>query len=347
LQALSARSSSAALDARPRFVASSPANLTYGLFDPAKPPVLEVDSGEVVVIDCLPSWLPSNKVPAPYTQLEDHRLAVATLPKGAGPHFVTGPIAVRGARPGDVLQVAIEDASFRQDWGWNGIWPGKGALPDRFAEESIRFMPFDLRRGTARLPGGSEIPLRPFFGILAVAPASERGPVSTVAPDAFGGNIDNRELIPGTSLFLPVWADGALFFAGDGHAAQGDGEVSQTALETALKGTFRLTLHKSVDWTLPRAVTSTDYMTMAFDPDLDVAVGIAVEQIVDWIVDLTAMTAEDAYSLFSFVGSLRVTQVVDGNKGVHAVIPRGFLEPGRASDDPVTQACRRVPRAES
>lgn len=328
-------------------VGSTPENISWGRFDPASAPVATVGSGDTITLDCLPSWLAHLRVPSPFAMLEDHRTAVESVPRGPGPHFVTGPVAVRGARPGDVLQVSIEQVTPRQDWGWNGIWPGKGALPDRFEAESIRFIGIDLARGVIPLPGGVTIPLRPFFGILAVAPPAEAGPQSTVEPQKFGGNIDNRELVQGSSLFLPVWTEGALFFAGDGHAAQGDGEVSQTALETALRGTFRLTLHKAVAWKLPRAVTATDYVTMAFDPDLDAAVSVAVDQMVDWIVDLTGMDAVDAYSLFGFAGSLRITQVVDGNKGVHAMLARDLLEPGRSSPDSLIQACRRVPRGDS
>jgi acetamidase/formamidase len=308
------------------FAASVPANLGYGWFDAAKTPVAELASGERVIVDCLPSWAPGLVAPPQFSLLDDHRRALAVLEKGPGFHLVTGPIAVRGAEPGDVLEVAIEDASLRQDWGWYGVWPGKGALPRRFSEETIAFVPFDRRAGTARLQGGATIPLRPFFGILAVAPPPPSGRVSTVKPGAFGGNIDNRELVAGASLFLPVWRTGALFFAGDGHAAQGDGEVSQTGLETALRGVFRLTLWKGKGWRLPRAVTPVDYVAMGFDPDLDVALEIAVDSMVDWIVERTGMAAVDAYALFSFAGSLRVTQVVDGNKGVHAMIARALVD---------------------
>ena len=310
----------------PRFIPSLPDNLAYGWFDAAKPPVAQVESGERVVVDCLPSWAPGLVAAAPFALLEEHRRAIAVLDKGPGFHLVTGPIAVRGAEPGDVLEVAIEDVSLRQDWGWYGVWPGKGVLPRRFSEETIAFVPFDRHEGTAQLRGGATIPLRPFFGILAVAPGSPSNRVSTIEPGPFGGNIDNRELIAGTSLFLPVWRTGALFFAGDGHAAQGDGEVSQTGIETALRGTFRLTLLKRQGWTLPRAITATDYIAMGFDPDLDVAVEIAVGAMVDWIVEGTGMAAVDAYALFSFAGSLRVTQVVDGAKGVHAMIARALVD---------------------
>jgi acetamidase/formamidase len=309
-----------------RFVPSIPDNLAYGWFDPSKKPVLEVESGERVTVDCLPSWTPELEVPAPFFLLDDHIRALAVLEKGPGPHLVTGPIAVCGAEPGDVLEVAIEDVSLRQDWGWSGVWPGQGALPHRFSEKSISFVPLDRGSGTATLRSGATIPLRPFFGILAVAPPLFGGRVSTVQPGGFGGNIDNRELVAGTSLFLPVWNPGASFFVGDGHAAQGDGEVSQTGLETALRGRFRLTLWKATGWTLPRAVTSADYVAMGFDSDLDVAVEIALDAMLDWIVELTGMAAVDAWSLFSFVGSLRITQVVDGKKGVHAMIARALID---------------------
>jgi acetamidase/formamidase len=324
---------SAAAEAQPdpagaagHFVPSVPDNLAYGWFDPGKRPVLEVESGARVTIDCLPSWLPELDAPAPFSLIDDHVRALAVLQKGPGPHFVTGPIAVRGAQPGDILEVAIEDVSLRQNWGWSGVWPGQGALPRRFGERSISFVPLDRGAATATLRSGATIPLRTFFGILAVAPPLAGGRVSTVQPGAFGGNIDNRELVARTSLFLPVCNAGALFYVGDGHAAQGDGEVSQTGLETALRGRFRLTLLKAQGWTLPRAVTAADYVAMGFDPDLDVAVEIALDAMLDWIVELTGMAALDAYSLFSFAGSLRITQVVDGKKGVHAMIARTLVD---------------------
>jgi acetamidase/formamidase len=328
-----AESPSPLAERAPCFVASVPSALAYGWFEADRRPVAEVESGQRVTVDCLPSWAPGLQAPPPFSLIDDHARALAALERGPGIHFVNGPIAVRGAEPGDVLEVAIEDVSFRQDWGWYGVWPGKGALPDRFGETSIAFAPFDRRARTTTLRSGATIPLRPFFGVMAVAPPPPNDRVSTVEPGRFGGNIDNRELVAGTSLLLPVWRPGALFFVGDGHAAQGDGEVSQTGLETALRGTFRLTLWKNKGWKLPRAVTATDYLAMGFDADLDVAVEIALDSMLDWIVERTGMAAIDAYSLFSFAGSLRITQVVDGKKGVHAMISRALIDgigsPGR------------------
>jgi len=310
----------------PRLVASVPENLAYGWFEADKTAVAEAESGQRITVDCLPSWAPGLQAPPFFSLIDDHARALTALERGPGIHFVNGPIAVRGAEPGDVLEVAIEDASFRQDWGWYGVWPGKGALPDRFSETSIEFVRFDRVARTATLRSGATIPLRPFFGVMAVAPPPPNDRISTVAPGCFGGNIDNRELVAGTSLLLPVWRPGALFFVGDGHAAQGDGEVSQTGLETALRGTFRLTLWKNKGWRLPRAVTATEYVAMGFDADLDVAVEIALDSMLDWIVEKTEMAAVDAYSLFSFAGSLRITQVVDGKKGVHAMISRALID---------------------
>jgi acetamidase/formamidase len=176
------------------------------------------------------------------------------------------------------------------------------------------------------LPWGATIPLRPFFGVMGVAPAAARGVLTSVEPAEFGGNIDCKELLPGATLYLPVWTAGALFSVGDGHAVQGDGEVCLTALETALSGTFRLILHKRVGATLPRFATPTQVGTFGFDRDLDEAARIALRDMIALITAETSLPPEEAYLLCSLAADLRVTQLVDGNKGVHVLLDRRWLD---------------------
>jgi acetamidase/formamidase len=205
--------------------------------------------------------------------------------------------------------------------------PGAGALPDDFTQARLIHIGLDAQRMMGRLPWGLDIPLRPFFGVMGVAPAPSAGTVSSVPPGRHGGNIDNKELIPGTTLYLPVHVDGALFSVGDGHGVQGDGEVCLTAIETGLIGTFELRLHpgRSLDW--PYAETPTHLITMAFDPDLDICVTIALRDMIASICARTGLSREDAYTLCSLAADLRITQVVNGNKGVHAMLEKRYLAP--------------------
>jgi acetamidase/formamidase len=204
------------------------------------------------------------------------------------------------------------------------IRPLRGALPEDFPFLSKRIIPIDRQRRVSRLPWGPEIPLRPFFGIIGVAPPPAYGRVSSVEPREYGGNIDNKELGEGSSLFLPVFMPGAKLSIGDGHAVQGDGEVCLTALETCLKGRFEVVVHKS-QLSYPRAVTATHYIAMGFHEDLDDAAKLALRNMIAWLVDLTDWSAEEAYVFCSLACDLRVTQLVDGNKGIHAMVPRSVV----------------------
>ena len=178
---------------------------------------------------------------------------------------------------------------------------------------------------TGRLPWGLELPLKPFFGVMAVAPPAPWGSVSTLPPRRNGGNLDNKELVAGTTLYLPIHVDGALFSVGDGHGVQGDGEVCVTAIETGLVGTFELIVRDdmALDW--PMAETPTHVMTMAFDPDLDTCVTIALRDMLGLIAARTGLTRQEAYALCSLVADLRVTQVVNGAKGIHVMLEKRFL----------------------
>ena len=305
-------------------LASSPETCHWGFFDAALPPVLTIRSGDRVTVETISGGrdvLP----PAGFTLLPDHLAVIeAMVPRMRG-HLLTGPIAVEGAVPGDVLEIRIEAVECRQDWAWTRIHPTMGSLPEDFPFGKTWHTRLDRQRSMAVLPWGTELPLAPFFGVMGVAPPPAFGAVSTIEPRAYGGNMDLKELVPGTVLYLPVFAAGALFSVGDGHGAQGDGEVCLTALETALEGRFQIILRKDLKLPLPRAETATHWITMGFDPDLDDAAKTALREMIDLIATGTGLAREDAYMLCSVASDLRVTQMVDGNKGVHAMLAKSLL----------------------
>ncbi|NNK79091.1 MAG: acetamidase/formamidase family protein [Litoreibacter sp.] len=306
---------------------ASPETCAWGYFDATLPRALEVESGETVVIETV-SGGPEHTPPRgagfhiPPELIEIHARSDRQLPG----HILTGPVAVAGARPGHVLEVQILDVKLRQDWGWNLIRPLSGTLPDDFQTGRVENIPLDLDAMTARLSWGLDLPLKPFFGVMGVAPPVNWGRISTIQPRAHGGNIDNKELVAGTTLYLPVFAEGALFSCGDGHGAQGDGEVCVTAIETALEGTFRLVLRDDLDLSYPRAETPTHLITMGMHEDLDRCAEMALRDMISWIVARTGLSREDAYMLCSLAGDLRITQTVNGNKGVHMMMERILLD---------------------
>lgn len=306
----------------------APENLTFGYFDPARAPVAEVASGDEVVMQCLaacetPDLPPEDKgtiLPEHLAALEYHK-----ADKGAGPHMITGPVYVEGAKQGDVLQVDILEAMPAQDWGFTAILPLLGALPDEFTDYERLHMAIDGQKGICRLPWGLELPLDPFFGIMAVAPPMEWGRIGTPEPRAMGGNMDNKELKPGTTLYLPVFHEGALFMAGDGHGRQGDGEVCIAAVETALTGRFRLTVRKDMSLKTPFAENDEHLISMGFDESLDEAMRKATRDMIKVVAERGGLTRNHAYMLLSIAGDLRVTQVVDGEKGVHMMFRKEWL----------------------
>ena len=304
------------------FLNPTPQTVHWGHFNAAIPAVLEVASGDELVIDTFSGGM--SEVADSTLFRPEHRLIVDTVPQILGPHILTGPVHVSGAEPGDTLEIRILDIELTTDWGWNIIRPLKGALPEDFPNLSRRVIPIDRQANVARLPWGVDIPLRPFFGIIGVAPPPAYGLVSSVEPREYGGNIDNKEFIPGTSLFLPVFVPGANLSVGDGHAVQGDGEVCLTALETCLKGRFQVIVHKQ-SLNFPRAITPTHYIAMGMDVDLDDAAKQALRNMIKWLTEIKPWTAEEAYVFCSLACDLHVTQLVDGNKGIHAMVSRGIL----------------------
>ena len=317
-----------ALPAQTRHVLeATPQNVVIGHYDAATPPVLRIKSGDTVEIHTLGVGTLRALMAAglPESQVEPALLAVVKAnPTGRG-HFLTGPVFVEGAEPGDVLEVQILGIRLAVDYAYNGMG-SNGTLFDQFPNGGQKIIQLDRKRMVANFAPGVEVPLRPFFGSMGVAPAPAAGSISSTPPGTHAGNLDNRELIAGTKLFIPVHASGALFQVGDGHAAQGDGEVDQTGLETSLAGEFRFVVRKDLKLEWPRAETPTHYIAMGIDADLNKAVKLAVEEAVSFLMAERKLSRADAYMLASVAVNLHITQLVDSNKGVHAMIPKDIFK---------------------
>ena len=313
---------------------STPETVVFGYYDAATPPVLRVKPGDRIEIAtsmiASPQMLVEAGLPADQIKPALHQIHTQVTDRGPGPHILTGPVYIEGAEPGDVLEVQIESIRLAVPYSLNLFIPGKGVLPEDYPYKRVKIIPLDEQRMVAEFAEGIEIPLRPFFGSMGVAPPKELGRISSAPPWIHAGNLDNKELVAGTTLFIPVHEPGALFLVGDGHAAQGDGEVDVTALETALTGTFRFLVHKGQRLRWPRAETPTHFMTMGFDEDLDTAIKIALRDMIYFLVSEKGLSRDDAYMLSSNAVDLNITQLVDGKKGIHATVPKAtFVGEGR------------------
>ena len=309
-----------------KILKATPETVHWGYLDATIKPALTIDSGERVTVECVtcnPEWMPPKD--SGLDILPDITEIHQKVKKGSGNHIFTGPIFVRGAKIGDVLEVTIHDIKLRQNWGWNVFRGYMGTIPEDFPYMRLTHVPLDLKANVATMPSGFKIPLAPFFGQLAVAPAVEFGRQNSKEPREFGGNLDCKELTAGSKIYLPVWNDGALFSTGDGHAAQGDGEVDGTAIETALTGTFEFVVRKDLGWKMPRAETPTHYIAFGLDTDLDDAARQALKEMIAWIVSMTGIHKDEAYALCSFACDLHVTQTVNNVKGVHAMLAKSIL----------------------
>ncbi|HEX2652943.1 MAG TPA: acetamidase/formamidase family protein [Xanthobacteraceae bacterium] len=309
-------------------VDASAETVHWGFFDASLSPVLAIDSGDTVTISTVsggPDVMPRPPLVVPPALTAIH----ANVPQKLPGHICTGPVAVRGAKAGQVLEVRIKSIELNYDWGYNLIRPLAGALPDDFHERHLMHITLDPERMIGRMPWGLELPLRPFFGVMGVAPPAAWGMLSTLPPRRNGGNLDNKELVAGSTLYLPIHVDGALFSVGDGHGVQGDGEVCLTAIETGLIGTFELHVRDDMKLDMPYAETPTHAITMAFDPDLDDCVVVALRQMIDLISKQTGITRAQAYALCSLAADLHVTQVVNGSKGVHVMLDKQLLKPSK------------------
>jgi acetamidase/formamidase len=309
---------------------ATPATVAYGYYWSAATPVLRIDSGDIIDVDTLltntPAGLAKSGVPDDKIQASLKAIVAEVTGdrRGPGGHILTGPVYVEGAEPGDVLEVKILSIDLPIDYGYNGC---SGYLPEN-CETGLpsKIITLDRKKMTAEFLPGIVIPLKPFYGSIGIAPAPELGRVSSNPPGRHAGNLDNRELIAGSTLYIPVFASGALFEIGDGHAAQGDGEVDQTAIETSLRGRLQLTVRKDMRLKWPRAETPTDYISMATDPDLVVATKTAIQEMVDFLVSEKRLTRHQAYQLVSIAGNVAVTQLVDKpNLGVHVRLPKSIF----------------------
>jgi len=309
---------------------ATPATVAYGYYWSQAAPVVRIASGDIIDVDTLLTNIPAGleKAGVPEARIQSSlKSIVAEVTgerRGPGGHILTGPVYVEGAEPGDVLEVKILAIDLAIDYGYNGC---SGVLPENCEPGApVRIIPLDRSAMRAEFAPGIMVPLHPFFGSMGVAPPPEAGRVSSNPPGRHAGNLDNRELIVGSTLYIPVFARGALFEVGDGHVAQGDGEVDQTAIETSLRGRLQLTVRKDMKLIWPRAETPTDYISMATDPELLIATKTAIQEMVDFIVAEKHLSRHEAYQLVSIAGNVAVTQLVDKpNVGVHVRLPKSIF----------------------
>jgi acetamidase/formamidase len=310
----------------------TPKTVAWGYYDAKTPPVLRVKSGDTVEIQTLITSSPERleKAGVPREQVEQSLRDIydQVKDKGPGGHILTGPIYVEGAEVGDVLEVKILAAKLAIPYAYNGFGPGRGFLPEDYPYPKMKIIPLDEKRMIARFAPGIEIPLHPFFGSMGVAPPETSGRLSSAPPWIQAGNLDNKDLVAGTTLYIPVHAPGALFQVGDGHAGQGDGEVDITALETSLIGTFQFMVRKDMHLRWPRAETPTHFITMGLHEDLNEATKLAVREMIDFLMTEKHLSRDDAYMLASVAADLHITELVDGNKGVHMMLPKSVFVAG-------------------
>lgn len=305
---------------------ASPETVRIGVFNAMFPPVLTIESGDRVEVQCVSGRESVMPPPgSPFTIPPELSAILAANPGVQAGHIVTGPIAIAGAMPGDTLEIRIEQIVPGADWGYNVIRPLAGTLPEDFHETTLMHIPVDTGRGTCALPWGTELNLAPFFGVMGVAPPPEFGTIASKEPRIHGGNLDNKEMTAGSTLFLPVWVPGANFSVGDGHGVQGDGEVCVTALEMCLTGTFTFILHSGQSLKMPRAETPTHFISMGLNEDLDQAMKQALREMIAFICSRTNLSREQAYSFCSLAVDFHVTQTVNGEKGVHGLLKKGLL----------------------
>jgi acetamidase/formamidase len=320
---------------------ATPSTVAWGYYWAKAKPAITVHSGDTVVMQTLSTCgtpermeslgVKASDIPA-YTAAI--HAGVAQSDRGPGGHILTGPVAIAEAEPGDVLEVRIQKVQIDAPFACNSFGPGRGFLPDDFPYGRTKIIPLDRTAMTAAFAPGVTIPLHPFFGSMGVAPPEAAGKYNSAPPWMHAGNMDNRELVAGTTLFIPVHAKGALFEAGDGHAGQGNGEVDITALETYLTGTFQFVVHKGsmsdahrMLW--PRAETPTQYIAMGFNEDLKLATEMAVHNMIEFLseqmTDHPKLSREDAYSLISVACDVDITQLVDTKSGVHVMCPKNLF----------------------
>ena len=307
----------------------TPKTIAWGYYDSASKPVLKIKSGDIVEVQTLlassPKSLEGAFLPAGEVEQALRDIFKEVKDRGPGGHILTGPIYIEGAEPGDTLEVRIKDIKLAIGYGYTGFGPKRGFLPEDFDRSRSKIIRLDEKRMLGLFGKDIEIPLRPFFGCMGVAPPPSAGRVSSGPPGVHAGNLDNKELIAGTTLFIPVHVPGALFAVGDGHAAQGNGEVCLTAIETSLRAKFQFVVRKDLKLRWPRAETPTHFIVMGLDPDLTKATKMAVREAIDFLVTRKDLSPDDAYLLSSLAVDFSITQLVDGTLGVHGMIPKAIF----------------------
>ncbi|MHB1204128.1 MAG: acetamidase/formamidase family protein [Rhodospirillaceae bacterium] len=321
------------------YVPLTPQTAVIGNFPAQKAPILTIKSGETVKIDTgggnrwneedPDAWLAAQKIPATTktnAALAETVKVLAETPRQADiktGHILVGPIAVDGAMPGDMLEIRILSVVPRIPYGVVSMRPGAGGIPDEVPGPFFKPVMLDLKRNVGVFDKGIEVPLGPFMGVMGLQPPDSDGPNrKSGPPGTFGGNLDCKELVAGTTLYLPVYQKGARFFTGDAHAAQGDGEVTITAIETANTAILQFILHKGVKLATPRAETPTHWITFGLDTNLEEAMKKAIRETNTFLMEREGLDFNHAFALSSIGVNFHVTQVVDETKGIHGMIPK-------------------------
>jgi acetamidase/formamidase len=310
----------------------TPQTVAWGWYDAAGKPVLTIDSGDELDVGTLSTCSPTSLLRSGLdsSELESSVKAIyaartaGQIKSGPGGHILTGPVYVNGADSGDVLEVRFEKIDLAIPYACNGFSSRSGFLPEDFPAGygKSKIVRLDASRMIGHFADGIDIPLHPFYGSVGVAPPASMGKINSAPPGIHAGNLDNKELVAGSTLYIPIHAKGALFEIGDGHAGQGNGEVDITALETSLRGRLQLVVRKDMHLDWPRAETPTHYIAMGIDSNLVVATKLAVRQAISLLQSVKGMTKDDAYMLVSTACDVDITELVDGTVGVHVMIPK-------------------------
>ncbi|HXD52982.1 MAG TPA: acetamidase/formamidase family protein [Burkholderiales bacterium] len=320
----------------------TPQNVAWGHLPAGRQPVLRVRSGQTISMDTLSHQGVNNGMDPRQFFAAGGIAAEEVLPDAleiynkaehppkSGAHVLTGPIFIEDAQPGDMLEVRVRDLKFRVPYGVNNSNKGTGVLPDIHSKVYPKIIRFDLQRRVALFAPGIEVPLVPFMGIMAVMPPTPLA--NTRPPGIYGGNMDFNRLTTGSSLYLPVHQAGALFYTGDSHAVQGDGEINGTAIEASLTPVLQFVLHKNAGRTMkwPRAEDANNYYVMGMDRDLDLALKEAAQETIKFLQAERGLSAEDAYSLASIAVNYVVAEAVDDVLMVYGEIPKKIFTTNRA-----------------
>ena len=319
---------------------STPETVIWGYLTADLPAALTIKSGQTVKIDTVShqgllgkddpaTFFASAGIPKDQV-LQDAIDIHKTVPRSRGlsVHVLTGPIYVEGAALGDMLEVRIHKLELRVPYGVNNSGPTSGVLPGFLSAPAPKIIKFDMARNVALFSDEIEVPLSPFLGIMSVAPSRDVLLVSSRPPWRWGGNIDFNKLTAGATLYLPVFNNGAQFYTGDPHAAQGDGEVNGTAIEASLAATLQFVLHKGAGKAMrwPRAEDATHYYTMGMDLDLNVAMRHATRETVDFLQEQFGLSPADAYALASIAVDFRVAEAVDSVQMIYGMIPKKLFK---------------------